>query len=51
MDKKLKKYIERYDLIQNCASYELMPNGGMIVLINQETNCEVCHFHRCCLKG
>ena len=41
MDKKLKKYIDRYDLIQNCASYELMPNGGMIVLINQETNCEV----------
>ena len=41
MDKKLKKYIERYDLIQNCASYKLMPNGGMTVLINQETNCEV----------
>ena len=41
MDKKLKKYIERYDLIQNCASYELKPNGGMTVLINQETNCEV----------
>ena len=41
MDKKLKKYIERYDIIENCASYELMPNGGMIVLINQETNCEV----------
>ena len=51
MDKKLKKYIERYDVIQNCVTYELMPNGGMIVLINQETNCEVCHFHRCCLKG
>ena len=41
MDKKLKKYIKRYDLIQNCVTYELMPNGGMIVLINQETNCEV----------
>jgi len=41
MDKKLKKYIERYDLIQNCVTYELMPNGGMIVLINYETNCEV----------
>jgi len=41
MDKKLKKYIERYDLIQNCGTYELKPNGGMIVLINQETNCEV----------
>ena len=41
MDKKLKKYIERYDLIQNCVTYELIPNGGMIVLINQNTNCEV----------
>ena len=41
MDKKLKKYIEQYDIIQNCVSYELMPNGGMIVLINQETNCEI----------
>ena len=41
MDKKLKKYIERYDLIQNCETYELMSNGGMTVLINQETNCEV----------
>jgi len=41
MDKKLKKYIDRYDLIQNCVTYELMPNGGMIVLINQNTSCEV----------
>jgi len=41
MDKKLKKYIERYDLIQNCANYELKPNGGMIVLINQKTECEI----------
>ena len=41
MDKKLKKYIDRYDVIQDCESYELMPNGGMIVLINQDTNCEV----------
>jgi len=41
MDKKLKKYIERYDVIQNYATYELKPNGGMIVLINQETECEV----------
>ena len=40
MDKKLKKYIKRYDLIQNCERYELKPNGGMIVLINQETACE-----------
>jgi hypothetical protein len=41
MHKKLKKYIESYDVIQNCVTYELRPNGGMIVLINQETNCEV----------
>jgi len=41
MDKKLKKYIDRYDSIQNCTSYELIPNGGMIVLINQDTDCEV----------
>ena len=41
MDKKLKKYIERYDVIQDCATYELKPNGGMIVLINQESVCEV----------
>ena len=41
MDKKLKKYIERYDLIQDSATYELKPNGGMTVLINQETECEV----------
>jgi len=41
MDKKLKKYIDRYDFIENCTSYELVPDGGMIVLINQDTNCEV----------
>ena len=46
MDKKLKKYIDRYDPIQNCTSYELIPNGGMVVLINkvlinQDTRCEV----------
>ena len=41
MDKKLKKYIERYDKIENCEMYELMPNGGMAVLINQDTDCEV----------
>lgn len=46
MDKKLKKYIERYDLIQNGETYELLPNGGMIVLINQETNCEVLIEHK-----
>ena len=41
MDKKLKKYIESYDLLENCTSYELIPNGGMIVLINQENNGEI----------
>ncbi len=41
MHKKLKKYIESYDVIQNCVTYSIIPNGGMIVLINQETNCEV----------
>ena len=41
MDKKLKKYIIRYDNIKECTSHELTPNGGMIVLINQEKNCEV----------
>jgi len=41
MDKKLKKYIDRYDVIQDCISYALMPNGGMIVLVNQDSNCEV----------
>jgi len=41
MHKKLKKYIEHYDVIQDSTSYELMPNGGMVVLINKESNCEV----------
>ena len=41
MDKKLKKYIDRYEQIQKCITHELLPNGGMIVLINQDTNCEV----------
>lgn len=41
MHKKLTKYIETYDEIQNCETYSLIPNGGMIVLINQEINCEV----------
>ena len=41
MHKKLKKYIERYDLIQNTTSYTLIPNGGMIVLMNQAKHCEV----------
>ena len=41
MDKKLKKYIESYTLLENCETYSLTPNGGMIVLINQDINCEV----------
>jgi hypothetical protein len=41
MDKKLKKYLESYDAISDCQSYELRPNGGMIVLINQEHSCEL----------
>lgn len=41
MHKKLKKYIESYDMIQDCSIYTLIPNGGMIVLINQEKNCEI----------
>ena len=41
MHKKLQKYITRYDTIQDCADYVLIPDGGMIVLINQETSCEV----------
>ncbi|WP_419765939.1 MAG: hypothetical protein ACNI28_04600 [Arcobacter sp.] len=41
MHKKLQKYIQSYDLIQNTNTYELKPNGGMIVLINQNVKCEV----------
>ena len=41
MHKKLQKYIESYDLIQNINTYEIKPNGGMIVLINQNISCEV----------
>jgi len=41
MHKKLKKYIESYDVIQNCQTYSLLPNAGMIVLVNQEIKCEV----------
>ncbi|RLA81670.1 MAG: hypothetical protein DRG78_08900 [Epsilonproteobacteria bacterium] len=41
MHKRLEKYIESYDEIQNYKTYELILNGGMIVLINQEINCEV----------
>jgi hypothetical protein len=41
MHKKLNKYIESYNLIQKCTTYSLIPNGGMIVLINQENTCEV----------
>ena len=41
MHKKLTKYIESYDEIETCETYSLIPNGGMIVLLNQENNCEV----------
>ncbi len=41
MHKKLKKYIQSYDVIQDYETHELLPNGGMIVLINQKANCEV----------
>ncbi|PLY08010.1 MAG: hypothetical protein C0625_03425 [Arcobacter sp.] len=41
MHKKLQKYIESYDLLQNTNIYELKPNGGMIVLINLDKRCEV----------
>ncbi len=41
MHKKLTKYIESYDVIEDCNRYELIPNGGMIVLINQDTKVEL----------
>ncbi len=41
MHKKLKKYIHSYDMIEDKIEHELTPNGGMIVLINQETNCNI----------
>ncbi|WP_375724726.1 hypothetical protein LXN10_04620 [Arcobacter sp. KX21116] len=41
MHKKLQKYIESYDLLQNTNTYELAPNGGMIVLMNLNKRCEV----------
>jgi len=41
MHKKLQKYIESYDEIQNSKTYKLIPNGGMIVVINHENDCEV----------
>ena len=41
MHKKLTKYIERYEVIEACTSYGVVPNGGMIVLINYGTKCEV----------
>jgi hypothetical protein len=41
MHKKLTKYIERYELIEECTSYSVIPNGGMIVLINYGAKCEV----------
>ena len=45
MHKKLTKYIDRYDNIQESTNYTLMPNGGMIVLINYGTKCEVTISH------
>lgn len=41
MDKKLTKYITSFDAIQKCTKYELIPDGGMIVLVNQSLECEV----------
>lgn len=41
MHKKLTKYIESCEEIETCETHLLVPNGGMIVLINQENNCEV----------
>jgi len=46
MHKKLKKYIKHYDIITNDNTHTLMPNGGMIVVINQATNCEVMIEHQ-----
>jgi len=41
MHKKLTKYIERYEFIEECTSYGVVPNGGMIVLINYGAKCEI----------
>jgi len=46
MHKKLKKYIEHYESIEDATSYELLPNGGMILLLNlasgnENANCQV----------
>jgi len=41
MHKKLTKYIESYNTIEETKTYELIPNGGMIILINQEHKCGV----------
>ncbi len=41
MHKKLKKYIESYNPIKDCLKYTLTPNGGMIVLINQENKVNI----------
>ena len=41
MHKKLTKYIESYENIQDDKIYELKPNGGMIVLLNHEHNSEI----------
>ena len=41
MHKKLQKYIESQNEIKDCKLYELIPNGGMIFLINHKSTCEV----------
>ncbi|MDC0933233.1 hypothetical protein OAR97_05230 [Arcobacteraceae bacterium] len=41
MHKKLTKYIESYDMIKETNTYDLIPNGGMIVLINNKSNYSV----------
>ena len=41
MNKKLKKYIESYDTIQNYKTYDLVANGGMTLLVNKGTSCEI----------
>ncbi|MGB5868198.1 MAG: hypothetical protein WBG69_10040 [Arcobacteraceae bacterium] len=41
MHKKLTKYIESYEIIDDEKLYELKPNGGMIVVINHNNSCEI----------
>ena len=46
MHKKLTKYIESYENIEDDKIYELKPNGGMIVLINQKHSSEITINHK-----